>query len=183
MRLTYEITGETRAVHGVILNRIRALPGNRFAAPGTLGGWVEREENLEDGAWIADEACVYGNAILQGNVVVRDSARVYGTAWLNGETCCPIIIGSDCVIHGGYWTEEPFFRRVTDVCSVNVSSNNSLRIGCKDYTFERWVRNLPAILRLYVKEDIFNEVNTETVEKCVQCFNDACESCFILISN
>lgn len=86
MRATYKITDETKIVNGVTLHRIMALPGNRFAAPGTLGGWIEREENLEDGAWVGGDACAYEQAHLDSGAHIFESAQAYGN--------CSIIEGA-----------------------------------------------------------------------------------------
>ena len=50
LRTTYKLTNQTKEVNGMTLHLIRALPGNKFAVVGTYGGWIEREENLSDGA-------------------------------------------------------------------------------------------------------------------------------------
>ena len=91
MRLTYKLTNETKTIKDTIshrdvtLHRIVALPDNKFAAPGTFGGWVEREDNLLDGAWIANDACAYGDALISGNTVIEDNVQVYGDSWVHGE--------------------------------------------------------------------------------------------------
>lgn len=64
----FEFTEETEVESGVTLRRIRYLRA------GALGGWIEREENLDisGNALILDNACVFGNARVSGN------ARVVG---------------------------------------------------------------------------------------------------------
>ena len=59
----FEFTGETKVVFGVTLNRIRAVTAIAALgiAAGDLGGWIEREENLQ----------VYGNAWVSGNAWVE----------------------------------------------------------------------------------------------------------------
>ena len=85
------------------LHRIRALPGNKFAATGTLGGWIEKEDNLLDGAWVADEACVYGDAVVFGNTLIEDTSQVYGDAKIHGETDEILILRFDTKVNGGNW--------------------------------------------------------------------------------
>ena len=64
----YEFTGETKLFVGRTLRQIRALTqikcGAYAVTPGTVGGWIENEENLShDGnAWVYGDAQVYGNA-------------------------------------------------------------------------------------------------------------------------
>ena len=66
---------------GTKLFRIKALVEFGKVEKGELGGFVEKEENLDhDGdAWVSGDAMVYGNARVSGN------ARVYGNAWVSGN--------------------------------------------------------------------------------------------------
>lgn len=66
---------------------------------GDLGGYIESEANLsvDDWAWVAgnawiygnaqvyDYAHVYGNAQVHGNAWVSNYAHVYGNAWVFGN--------------------------------------------------------------------------------------------------
>ena len=64
----YEFTGETKVWFGRTLHRIRAVVSFGAVEAGELGGWIEKESNLDrsDNAWVS------GNAMVSGN------ARVYG---------------------------------------------------------------------------------------------------------
>ena len=92
--LHYEFTGETIDFGGITLHRIRAtkdLPQHDVKI-GDLGGWIEKESNLRDNAWVRENAKVYGNARVFGdakvcenarvceNAIVFENARVYGNA-------------------------------------------------------------------------------------------------------
>lgn len=169
MRATYKITDETKIVNGVTLHRIMALPGNRFAAPGTLGGWIEQEENLEDGAWVADNACVYGDAVIYGNTLVEDDSRVYGDAKIHGETEETLTLSFDTIIHGGDWTQEPY-RSCGGLWTINISTPDTVRIGCRDYSFQKWKESYPAIIRVYRAE----QINEDGVKECVDVYNTIC---------
>ncbi len=63
---------------GVKLFRIKALIAFRDVEPGRLGGYIEKEENLDqDGdAWVAGNAWVSGDAWVAGNAWVSGDARV-----------------------------------------------------------------------------------------------------------
>lgn len=93
----YEFTEETKKIGEVTLHRIRAAvdfyivntdgcdadsdrPPLTKIERGTLGGWIEKEENLsqEGTAWVADEACVYGKGHVWGATVVSENATVSG---------------------------------------------------------------------------------------------------------
>lgn len=56
----YKLTAETKVVFGRTLHRIRALVAFGNVNAGELGGWIEKEDNLDHygNAW------VYGNAQL-----------------------------------------------------------------------------------------------------------------------
>ena len=62
----YELTTEVKVELGVTLHRIRALVDivRHGVKAGDLGGWVEKESNLdqEHDAWVYDDARVYGDA-------------------------------------------------------------------------------------------------------------------------
>ena len=91
--LHYEFTGETTVNRvGLTLHRIRAtrdLP-NFGVKTGDVGGWIEKESNLQGNAWIADEAMVsggaevYGNAKVSGEAHVSSNAKVFGNAEVFG---------------------------------------------------------------------------------------------------
>lgn len=125
----YELTDETRVVSGHTLHRIRALRDLHMhgVKTGDLGGWIESDDNLTNGAWVSgnahvygnaqvygnahvcgdacvcDNACVHGKALVCGNACVCDNACVYdnaivcGDAWVCGDAC---ICGDATVMHG-----------------------------------------------------------------------------------
>ena len=78
----FELTSEfITNIFGTKLFRIKALIEFGNVKAGELGGFVEKEENLnhEGNAW------VYGNARVYGNASVCDDARVYGNASVYGN--------------------------------------------------------------------------------------------------
>ena len=94
--LHYEFTGETQKFRSldltedryVTLNRIVAtkdLPEN-FVRKGDLGGWIEKVENLQGNAWVADNAKVYGEAYVLGNSFILDSSKVSGLSYVCGNS-------------------------------------------------------------------------------------------------
>lgn len=74
---------------GVKLFQIKCTKSFKYAKEGDLGGYVEKDENLdqESDAWVSGYARVYGYAEVAGN------ARVYGYAEIdnNNKHC-----GFDC---------------------------------------------------------------------------------------
>lgn len=71
----YELTEDLRVVSGYELYRIKAVNAiPKFGVrAGQIGGYVQSLSNV-DGGWVADDACVYENAIVRG--VVRGKAMV-----------------------------------------------------------------------------------------------------------
>lgn len=74
----FELTAESKInIFGKKLFRIKALISFGDVEEGETGGWIEKEENLEQSsgdAWVSGDARVYGNAWVSGN------AEVYGNA-------------------------------------------------------------------------------------------------------
>ena len=66
---------------GTKLFRIKALVEFGDVEKGELGGFVEKEENLDH----AGDAWVSGNARVYGNARVSDDARVSDNAWVSGD--------------------------------------------------------------------------------------------------
>ena len=65
----FEFTGETKIFLGVTLRRIRATVTFTLACgltvhKGDEGGWIEKESNLCENAWVSGNARVYGDAFL-----------------------------------------------------------------------------------------------------------------------
>lgn len=78
----YELTDQTISVFGRTLFRIKAKISFSDVAAGDIGGYIEKEENLETSgnAWVYDNALVYGNALVSGDAQVHGDAWVYGDA-------------------------------------------------------------------------------------------------------
>ena len=80
----FELTSEFVTFLGKTLFRIKALVSFGDVAEGELGGFIERENNLDQSgdAWVYGDAQVYGYAQVSGNAQVCGDARVYGDAWV-----------------------------------------------------------------------------------------------------
>ena len=67
---------------GIKLFQIKCTKSFKYAKEGDLGGYVEKDENLdqESDAWVSGNAWVYGNAQVSGNAWVYGNARVSGNA-------------------------------------------------------------------------------------------------------
>lgn len=76
----FELTTESIYLLGTKLFRIKALVTFGCVKKGELGGFVEKEENLDHtgSAWIFGNARVYGNARVHGDEEVSGNAEVSG---------------------------------------------------------------------------------------------------------
>lgn len=76
-----------KAPNGKTLYRIKAIIDFGIVVAGSLGGYIEKEDNLahSGNAWVSDNAWVYGDARVYGNALVSDNARVYGDARVFGD--------------------------------------------------------------------------------------------------
>ena len=84
----YELTNEIKNLPGgVVLYRIRALKDFADVKAGDLGGFVQREENLDQNgtAWVYENACVYGNARVGENAKAFGNAKVHEFAYVGDD--------------------------------------------------------------------------------------------------
>lgn len=69
----WKFTDNTKTLDdGTILHQIQAtesfsLSNGLTVKSGELGGWIEKEDNLHDCAWVSDNALVCGNARVYGD--------------------------------------------------------------------------------------------------------------------
>lgn len=74
----FELTAESKInIFRKKLFRIKALISFGDVEEGETGGWIEKEENLEQSsgdAWVSGDAEVYGNARVSGNAEVSGNA-------------------------------------------------------------------------------------------------------------
>lgn len=74
----FELTSETKInIFGKKLFRIKALVSFGVVKTGETGGWVEKEENVNQSgdAWVSGNAEVFGNARVSGNA---DYTTIHG---------------------------------------------------------------------------------------------------------
>lgn len=97
----FELTREFITFLGRKLFRIKALVEFGDVKAGELGGYVEKEENInhEGNAWVYGNARVYGDARVYGNARVSGDARVYGNARVYGDAW----VSGDAWVYGNAW--------------------------------------------------------------------------------
>lgn len=62
------------------------------------GGWVESLDNIKNGSWVADEAEVYGDAIIDNGSIVAGHARVFDEAIVAGDAWGNAIVEGEAVV-------------------------------------------------------------------------------------
>ena len=119
--LSIEVCGHT-------LFRIECTQDFKEIKAGTLGGYIEKEENLDINAWVYDDAQVYGNARVCGNAWVSEDAKVYG----NAQVC------GNAQVYGDKITNK------YDICYISNRYYNititplHIKIGCQYHAQEAW---------------------------------------------
>ena len=104
----FELTSEfITNISGTKLFRIKALVEFGNIKAGELGGYIEKEENLDqDGnAWVFDNARVYGDAKVCGDAKVYGDAKVCGNAKVCGdaEVCGNARVCGNAWVCGDAW--------------------------------------------------------------------------------
>lgn len=92
MEKKYVLTNETICA-GPTLHRIQAVKDFGDVKAGDLGGFIEKEENLDhkglcwvyDDAHVHDDAMVFGNGRVSGYAAISEHARVFGNAHVFGD--------------------------------------------------------------------------------------------------
>ena len=85
-------------IDGVKLYRIEAtrdIP-QHGVKKGDRGGYIEKEDNLQDNAWVGRNAKVYGNALVCEEAVVTDEARVFE----NAQICGNSMVSGEAKVYG-----------------------------------------------------------------------------------
>ena len=125
---------------GVKLYRIRALKNFKGILKGTIGGYIEKEDNLsqEDNCWVFENAKVFGNArvfenaevrgyaVVRGYAEVRGNARVFGNAEVCGNVAvcgnATISNETDYIVFKNNWSSGRYF--------IWTRSNDMWSVGC-----------------------------------------------------
>ena len=106
----------TKEVFGVKLFRIRALVSFGTVIKGELGGWIEKEANLD--AQVCGNAWVYGDA------------RVYGNAWVYGDARV---------------SKFHQIKHITNLKWSFTSLPKGIQVGCMFFKLSEWRKNHLAI--------------------------------------
>ena len=128
------------------LFRIECTQDFKEIKAGTLGGFIEKEENLDGDAWVSDDARVYGDAQIHGDAQVCGDARVYGNAQVYGDAC----VYGDAQVYGDAWVcgdARVYGDKITnkdDICYISNRYYNititplHIKIGCQYHAQEAW---------------------------------------------
>ena len=132
----YELTNVSIQCGSSKLHQIKALRSLRHADKGSLGGYIESEDNLShDGdCWICENAMVFENARVSGLALVSGDARVYGNAHVSKDASVHgtarvsgnAHVSDDAWVYGGAWVSGDAY-----VCgTIDVCGDTKLNHGC-----------------------------------------------------
>lgn len=131
-KMHFIMTKESKTVKGIKLYRIEAtadLPSLNIKK-GDKGGFIEKESNLDNFSWVADNATVYNNAKILHGSIVKGNATVHDSAVLDVNT----IIDGDAEISGTAHLKESFIADFAKVSgNVVVSNIGSLKMSGKAF--------------------------------------------------
>jgi hypothetical protein len=153
MNVKFTLTKETQIYFGITFFRIKSKKDFADVKKNDLGGWVEREENLESSgdAWVSGDARVYGDARVSGNAWVSGNARVSGNALVYGDA---LVYGNAWVYGDARVEKSPLLIQGTKHTITAI--NGKIKIGCEEHTIAEWLKNYAKIgeKHLYTDEQI-----------------------------
>ena len=127
-------------VYGHTLFRIDCTHDFKEIKAGTLGGYIEKEKNLDGNAWVSGNAQVYGNAWVSGNAQVSGDAQVYGNAWVSGDAQ----VSGDARVSDNARVYGDKITNKDDICYISNRYYNititplHIKIGCQYHAQEAW---------------------------------------------
>ena len=131
--LSIEVCGHT-------LFRIECTKDFKEIKSGTLGGYIEKKENLDGDAWVFDNARVYGDAKVSDYAQVYDDAQVYGNAKVYGDAW----VYGNAKVYGDAWVYGDKITNKDDICYVSNRYYNititplHIKIGCQYHAQDDW---------------------------------------------
>lgn len=153
----YKLTEEFKInSSGVKLFRIECIKDFKYASKGYKGGWIEKESNLSDSAWVSGYAEVFGNSKVYGDAEVFDTAKVFGNskisgnarvfdnAWISGNAEVfgdAKVYGDARVFGNAISTKKVFTLNFKHHLTL---TDNHIRYGCEQKTVEEWEKWLDS---------------------------------------
>ena len=128
----YKLSDETKTLPwGTVLHRVVATTTFTLACgvtvtEGDVGGWIEKESNLSDNAWVIGDAMIYGDALVYDDALVYGDAQIYGDAEVSGGAKisgdAKITNASDYIVFKNNWSSSRYFTWT--------KSNDKWAVGC-----------------------------------------------------
>ena len=142
---------------GHILFRIECTKDFDEIQAGTLGGYIEKEENLSGNAWVADDAKIYDNAEVSGDARVYANAKVYDNARIYDNAK----VDNNAEIYGDAWIYDNAYiageSRVYDKARVydnSCVSGDALIYGYANVYGNTWICDKAKVCD---KAEVFGE--------------------------
>lgn len=151
----YGFTGETRIIPGTTRTAYRIVSRIDFTAgdgsevhAGDKGGWAEQDgllsQNVDDSSWVADEAILYGEAVVKNDAVIKDVAMVYGHATVSdfavvkddASVCDHAVVTNYSVVYGN---AVIFGRAIINKAWVNADIGGDITVGESEWLDENLI--------------------------------------------
>ena len=148
---------DTKVLFGRKLFRIKANISFGNVKEGDLGGYVEKEKNLDmsDNAWVSGNAKVSGNAEVYGDAEVSGDAKVSGNAWVSG----------DAKVSGNAKAKKSPIVLI-NACKWNITkTDNMVQVGYVQKTPEEWIEWLDGKDEFETKR---GTIEFKKIEKCIR---------------
>lgn len=165
MEKKYSLTNESKIVDGHTVYRIIAEKNFSHVKKGTLGGFVESENNLshEGVCWIygnasiCGDARVYENATVYDNAQVRDHALIYG----NATVCDDVVIAWNAEVSGNalIYGNARVFDNAKIFGYARVSDNTTVHDNARIYDCAQVCDNAKIFgcARIYNYAEVFDD--------------------------
>ena len=166
---------DTKVLFGRKLFRIKANISFGNVKEGDLGGYVEKEKNLDmsDNAWVSGNAKVsgnaevYGDAEVSGNAEVSGDAKVSGDAWVygNAEVYGDAWVSGDAKVSGNAKAKKSPIVLI-NACKWNITkTDNMVQVGYVQKTPEEWIEWLDGKDEFETKR---GTIEFKKIEKCIR---------------
>lgn len=128
---SFILTKESKTISGIKLYRIEAV--NEIPSlnvkKGDKGGFIEKEQNLDNFSWVADNAIVYNNAKILHGALVKGNASIHDSAIIDGNKT---IIDGEAEVSGNAHLQSTILNDFAKVSgNVIVSNIGTLKMSGK----------------------------------------------------
>lgn len=154
-----------RICEGRTLYRVEALRDFGDVKKGTLGGYIEDTRNLSfyGNCWVADKACVFGQARVSENAVVAGRALVRGRAMITNDA----YVGDHAYIRGDVFVGGRAIVQLETFLCGTVTVAGRARLRCQRIGREKRIPNACGLVRIV--DDALLEDRVSLTDNVIVC--------------